>query len=75
MTVSQTMTSVSCIHKGKIIIKKNMGVPIRAIFMQVNFRAPDFSNKIERGGKFWAWPINEEKCHWLCQGLRTTKKP
>ena len=24
-----------------------MGVPIRAIFMQVNFRAPDFSNKIE----------------------------
>ena len=29
-----------------------MGVPIRATFMQGNFRAPDFSNKIERGNKF-----------------------
>ena len=35
--------------------------------MQGNLRTPDFSNKIERGNKFWAWPINEEKCHWLCQ--------
>ena len=31
--------------------------------MQGNLRAPDFSNKIERGNKFRAWPINEEKCH------------
>ena len=74
MTVSQTMTSVSCIHKGKITIKKNIGVPVRAKFMQGNLRAPDFSNKIERGNKFSAWPINEEKCQWLCQERRTTKK-
>ena len=45
------MTSVSCIHKGKITIKKNIGVPVRAKFMQGNLRAPDFSNKIERGNK------------------------
>ena len=32
--------------------KKNIGVPVRAKFMQGNLRAPDFSNKIERGNKF-----------------------